>query len=60
MLSKTHELLSDDESTSLSERLTLDDENDHISTKACEYLILFDQIRAKGVTIMDFIYNHVA
>ncbi|CAG8593587.1 17308_t:CDS:2 [Funneliformis caledonium] len=44
MLNKTHDLLSIDESTSLSERLTLDDENDHISTKAYEYLMLFDQI----------------
>ncbi|RHZ68224.1 hypothetical protein Glove_296g67 [Diversispora epigaea] len=44
ILSKTHELLNDDELKSSFERLTLDDENNHISTKVCEYLTLFDQL----------------
>ncbi|RHZ89269.1 hypothetical protein Glove_16g111 [Diversispora epigaea] len=44
ILSKTHELLDDEELKSLFERLTLDDENNHISTKASEYLTLFDQL----------------
>ncbi|CAG8544051.1 2457_t:CDS:2 [Diversispora eburnea] len=44
ILSKTRELLDDEELKSLFERLTLDDENNHISTKASEYLTLFDQL----------------
>ncbi|CAG8744458.1 9771_t:CDS:2, partial [Funneliformis caledonium] len=44
MMKQTHELLCEDELKMLSERLTLNDENNHISTKAHEYLALFDQI----------------
>jgi len=44
MIKQTHELLCEDELKMLSERLTLNDENNHISTKAHEYLALFDQI----------------
>jgi len=36
MIKQIHELLCEDELKMLSERLTLDDENDHISTKAHE------------------------
>ncbi|CAG8666353.1 8682_t:CDS:2, partial [Dentiscutata erythropus] len=44
ILNQVHNLLEDRELESLFERLSLEDENEHMSKTAREYMILFDQI----------------
>ncbi|PKY59863.1 hypothetical protein RhiirA4_516652 [Rhizophagus irregularis] len=47
-LNQVHELLSDNKLNFLSERLSLTDENECISTEARRYMILFDEIIEEG------------
>ncbi|CAB5365058.1 unnamed protein product [Rhizophagus irregularis] len=47
-LNQVHELLSDNELNFLSERLSLTDENECISTEARRYITLFDEIIEEG------------
>ncbi|CAG8743219.1 1514_t:CDS:2, partial [Gigaspora rosea] len=48
ILNQVHNLLEDSELESLFERLSLEDENEHISKTAHEYMMLFDQIIKKS------------
>ncbi|RGB43729.1 hypothetical protein C1646_415551 [Rhizophagus diaphanus] len=47
-LNQVHELLSDNELNFLSERLSLTDENECVSTEARRYMTLFDEIIEEG------------